>query len=207
MPCQEHSCLHDFLPFTHCHAEWRPMLHWWMSSSTVWSQVRLGRPVWWQWHSRTTVFKCHQHQRWSRTPSIPLAKLPVWKIYLKHMALRGRPHIMWLKTVEMTWNPTTPHWPEAELIQLRTTRSGGCWQRLVLCSLVVKVNSEWWRYFINNPDTNNLIRLGVEPRLCRLLSLGTMTLPIAMSKCFDLRSPPCWCSLGHCTTYTSVCCC
>ena len=29
----------------HCHTEWRPILHWQMSSSTVQSQVRLGRPV------------------------------------------------------------------------------------------------------------------------------------------------------------------
>ena len=29
----------------HCHAEWRQMLHWRTSSSTVWSQGRLGRLV------------------------------------------------------------------------------------------------------------------------------------------------------------------
>ena len=53
--------------------------------------------------------------------------------------LPGRPHITWLKTVQIPWpyadQGTWYGW-------LRIVNPGICWQRLVLRSLVVQANSD-----------------------------------------------------------------
>jgi len=49
---------------THCHAEWRPMLHWQTSSLTVQNQVHLGRPVWWGHSAGGRLMAARRTHKW-----------------------------------------------------------------------------------------------------------------------------------------------